>query len=266
MTNKVSFSANLGFLFADKSLPEAIDLAARSGFEAVELHWPFHTPSQDVGSAAAKAGIPILGLNVPRGSADRGENGLCALSGREEEARHAITQALDYAHAVGARFVHAMAGRVRDGADWRVFTSQLRSACESAQKSGISIVIEPLNPSDAPDYLLASLEDAADVVRRVGRDNLKIMFDCYHLARLGYEVVGAFRKYRDLVAHVQIASVPQRAEPDRGQVDYDAAVRQIAAAGYRGFFGAEYKPQSNDFGWMMRINRSVAILKDQSTR
>ena len=101
-------SANLGFLWADLALPEAIRAAARAGFDAVECHWPYAFDPGAVRAALDETGLEMLGLNTVRGGA--GENGLLALPGREAEARAAIAQALDYAGRIGCKAVHVMAG------------------------------------------------------------------------------------------------------------------------------------------------------------
>ncbi|MCU0790685.1 MAG: isomerase, partial [Nitratireductor sp.] len=49
----MKFSANLGFLWADRPLPEAIRAAKAAGFDAVECHWPYDTPVEVVNSALA---------------------------------------------------------------------------------------------------------------------------------------------------------------------------------------------------------------------
>ena len=88
----MKFSANLGFLWNDLLLPDAIRAAKAAGFDAVEFHWPYETDPVDVKAALSETGLPLLGLNTVRGR--EGENGLSALPGREDDARAAIDQGL----------------------------------------------------------------------------------------------------------------------------------------------------------------------------
>ena len=89
----MKFSANLGFLWAEcSSLPNAIRSAKVAGFDAVECHWPYDTPAEDVRLALDETGLPMLGLNTRRGKT--GENRLAALSTRKDEARSAIDEAI----------------------------------------------------------------------------------------------------------------------------------------------------------------------------
>ena len=72
----MKFSANLGFLWADRPLPDAIHAAHAAGVDAVELHWPYDTPAAEVKAALDATGLPLLGLNTRRGDvADHGFRG-----------------------------------------------------------------------------------------------------------------------------------------------------------------------------------------------
>ena len=60
----MKFSANLGFLWNDRSLPDAIRAAKVAGFDAVECHWPFDVPAAEVFAALEETGLTMLGLNT----------------------------------------------------------------------------------------------------------------------------------------------------------------------------------------------------------
>ena len=79
------FSANLGFLWQELPLLERIRAAARAGFKAVEMHWPYDVDPKAVRATCAEAGVTLLGINTVRGDVAKGENGLGALPGREAE-------------------------------------------------------------------------------------------------------------------------------------------------------------------------------------
>jgi hydroxypyruvate isomerase len=244
-------SANLGFLWTELPLPEAIAAAARAGFDAIECHWPYAVDPAAVRAALAAAGLPMLALNTRRGG--EGEFGLAALSGREREARAAIDEAFAYGAAVGAGFVHVMAGR---GGDDATFRANLAHAADLASAHAMAVLIEPLNARDAPGYHLATLERAVDVVTRLGRPEVRIMFDAYHLQIMGGDLIRRFEAHRALIGHVQIAAVPSRAEPDEGEVHYGNLLGALAAAGYRGHVGAEYRPRTTTeagLGWLAAL-------------
>lgn len=248
------FSANLGFLFRDLALPDAIRAAHAQGFHAVELHWPYDTDPQAAAAALRDTGLPLLGINTARGNLEAGDFGLSALPGREVEARAAIDQAVAWAVATGARNIHVMAGKAQGEAALATYVANLRHAAALAAPHGIGILIEPLNPRDAPGYFLSDLPTALRAVDATG-GAVRIMFDCYHMQIVHGDLTHRLRDAMPAIGHVQFAAVPDRAEPDHGEVDHAWLLPAIADMGYDGAFGAEYRPVSGSFAWMARIAR-----------
>lgn len=253
------FSANLGFLFADRPLPQAIRAAAAAGFDAVECHWPFSVPTQEVRAALEETGLPMLGLNTPRGAP--GENGLAALPGREGEAIAAIETALAYAAAVGASNVHVMAGFAAGETAAAVYRANLAEACDRAAALGLTILIEPLNRHDAPGYFLTSTTQAAETIAAVGRPNLKLMFDFYHVQIMEGDLTRRLSALLPLIGHVQFAAVPDRGEPDAGEVDLVHMLAVLRDLGWAAPVGAEYRPRRGTeagLGWLARFRQALA--------
>lgn len=250
----MKFSANLGFLWADRPLPAAIRAAKAAGFDAVECHWPYDTPVDDTCAALVETGLTMLGLNTRRGNP--AENGLSALPGREAEARHAIDEALAYARATGTRAVHVMAGNSSGPRARATFVANLTYAC--SQAGGITILIEPLNPYNAPGYYLNSTGLAADIISEVGEPNLRLMFDCYHVQIIEGDVTRRMEALLPMIGHIQIASVPDRGAPDHGELDYGYVLARIAELGWTGPIGAEYLPGSGnpDMGWLAKYTQT----------
>ncbi len=238
------FSANLGFLFADRPDLDRVEAAAAAGFHAVEMHWPYATPAAEMRAVLQRNGLTMLGLNTVVGN--EGESGLGALPGREAEFRQAVEQAVAYGREIGASAVHCMAGVVPPdslAAAESVFVDNLRVASDLAAQAGMTVLIEPINHRDKPDYALARIEQAAAIIGRVGRGNVKIMFDCYHVQIMQGDLIRRFEAHRDLIGHVQIAAVPSRAEPDEGELNFPEICRAFERAGYAGWIGAEYRPR-----------------------
>jgi len=246
-----SFSANLGFLWPDLPLPDAIAAAATARFDAVECHWPYDTPTAEVAKALTDTRLPMLGLNTLRGKT--GENGLSALPGRSAEARAAIDQALQYAVATDTRAVHVMAGIATGDAAQATYLNNLRYACDRAAAHNITILIEPLNARDAPGYFLRTTTQALAVITAVARPNLKLMFDCYHVQITEGDLTRRLTQCLPHIGHIQFASVPDRGPPGTGDVDYKRIFAHIHALGYNAPLGAEYRPigkTENTLGWM----------------
>lgn len=242
------FSANLGFLWQELSLPDAIRAAKAAGFDAVECHFPYDTPAETVRQALTETGLPMLGLNTTRGRVETGDNGLAALPGREDEARRAIDQAIDYAAVIGAQNIHVMAGKSSGEGARAIFIANLRYACERAGKVGATILIEPLNHRDAPGYFLQTTDQALDIISAVGARNIKLMFDCYHVQIMEGDLTHRLKAHLDAIGHIQIAAVPDRREPDHGEIDYGYILRFIEKLGYDRPIGAEYRPATTTEG------------------
>lgn len=251
-------SANLGFLFRELSLPEAIRHAHAKGFDAVECHWPYDTDAGAVSAALAETGMPMLGLNTVRGDAEAGDFGLAAIPGRETEARTAIDQAVGYAARIGCANVHVMAGRAEGKAAFDTFCANLAYAAEKAAPYGIGILIEPLNTRDAPGYFLTDVDRALEVIERTGSDSVRIMYDCYHMQIMRGDLLRTVARVLDRIGHIQFAAVPDRAEPDHGEVDFSWLLPEIAALGYRGWLGAEYRPVTGSLAWLDDLRRHGA--------
>jgi len=234
------FSANLGLLFTEYDLPDAIRAAKAAGFDAVECHWPYATPADALKMALNETGLPILGLNTPRGDADLGEFGLSALPGREAEAQAAIDKAVTYAQAIDCPRIHVMAGISTHPEAEAVLIENLSYATQLAPD--LVFMIEPINTIDLPGYALSSLDQAQRVLAAVDASNVKIMFDCYHIGKMGGDVIALLHQHLDAIAHIQFASVPDRGTPDHGDVDYAEVFANIRKLGYRNPLGAEYKP------------------------
>ena len=253
------FSANLGFLWPDRPLLERIDAAAAAGFKAIELHWPYATPAADVRARCEKHGLVLLGINTPIGDGDKGDFGLGAQAGREEEFRETFLQTVAYAREAGASSVHVMAGVVaedRKAEARKVFVENLRFA--TANAVGLTLLLEPINQRDKPGYFYSSIDEAADITAEVGAPNLKIMFDVYHVGVSEGDVTKRLERHLVDIGHVQIAAVPSRAEPDEGEIAYASIFATLDRIGWGGWTGCEYRPRGDtDAGlaWMRTPGR-----------
>lgn len=234
----MKLSANLGFLYDDLPMLDRIAAAARDGFDAAEFHWPYEVPAATLRAALAAAGLPGLGVNTRRGDVEAGDFGLAAVPGREAEARALIEEAVGYAAEAGIGSVHVMAGKAEGEAAEATFVANLQHACALARPSGVTVLIEPINTRDVPGYFLSGTDHARRVIEKVGAAELKIMYDLYHLQIMQGDHVRTIEALGDLIGHVQIASVPDRAEPDEGELDPRYVLQRV---GYQGYVGAEYR-------------------------
>jgi hydroxypyruvate isomerase len=247
----IRLSANLGFLWPDRPLPDRIAAAANAGFRAVELHWPYDVPAAEVAAACKAHRLKLLALNTAKGSSPE-DFGLAALPGREAEFAVAFAQARDYARVARATAIHVMAGVCPDTAESEaVLVANLRASADTAPD--LTLLLEPINPHDKPGYFYHRVERAAEIMARVGRRNLRLMFDVYHVGVGQGDVIRRLETHLPLIAHVQVAAVPSRAEPDEGEIGYRAIFATLERLGYRGWVGCEYRPRGDtDAGLVWR--------------
>ncbi len=250
----VKFSANLGFLWTELSLPDAIRRAAAAGFVAVECHFPYEVDASLVKEALEETGLPMLGINTRLGINGPDDFGVLARHDRQEEAKKYIDEAIAYAVLIGARNINAVAGKTggTDEAE-AVYRKNLAYACREAKPHGINIVVEPMNQRDAPNYHVSTVEQAIDTIKAVDADNLKLMFDCYHTQIVQGDLTARLKFALPYIGHIQFASVPMRSEPDGGEVHYPNLFASLDEMGWRGYIGAEYRPittTDEGLGWM----------------
>jgi hydroxypyruvate isomerase len=247
------FAANIAYLFTERPLIERFAAAAAAGFKAVELQFPYdHAPSA-VKAELDKHKLTQLGLNTPPGR--EGEFGLAAVPGRERDWDASFKQALDYTVAIGGSAVHCLAGKVpveqRPAAE-RTFIANLTRAADLAGEKNVTLLIEPINAIDRPDYFLNRVEHAADIIAKIERPNVKIQFDFYHVQIVGGDLIRRFEKHQPFVGHVQIASVPERHEPSEGEINYPAIFQALDRFGWSGWTACEYRPRGkteDGLGW-----------------
>lgn len=238
------FSAHLDYLFTDRPLLQRIDAAAACGFKAVEGRFP-DVPAAAFRQALDRTNIRALGINTPTGV--EGEFGFCAVPGGEAAWDKSFADALDFVTTVGATAIHCLAGKVdpgQHGAAEKVFVENLKRAADLAAARNIKLYIEPINPRDMPGYFLSQVEHAADIIARVGKPNLWLQYDLYHVQIVGGDVITRFKQHQKIIGHIQCSQVPLRNEPDDiGELNYPFLFAEVDRLGYSEWIGCEYRPR-----------------------
>ncbi|MGP6157483.1 MAG: 2-oxo-tetronate isomerase [Vulcanimicrobiaceae bacterium] len=252
-------AANLTWLFTELPFVERFGAAAQCGFRGVEMLFPYELSAEALRERLVTHGLELALFNLPPGDWNAGERGLAGLPGREAEFEAALQTALAYARHCGCPRVHAMAGRLPDGADRAPFDAtylaNLKRASRACAESGITLLIEPLNAIENPGYLLRTTTQAMEAIERVGEPNLALQLDLYHTQISEGDLERRIRALHGRFAHVQIAGNPHRDEPDRGEVDYGYVLGVLDEIGYDGWVGCEYRPKTETragLGWTRR--------------
>jgi len=244
------FAANLSMLYPELDFLDRFAAAADDGFKAVEYLFPYAFESREIAARLKSHGLQQVLFNAPPGNWDAGERGLACLPGREAEFETGIGQALDYALALGCPRIHVMAGLQAAGSAreslYPTYISNLRRAALEASRQGIDVLIEPINPRDIPGFYLNRQDQAHQVLADVSASNLKVQLDLYHCQIVEGDLAMKLRQYLPTgkVGHLQIAGVPERHEPDLGELNYPYLFSVMDELGYAGWVGCEYRPRA----------------------
>ncbi len=252
-------AANLSMMFQEAPFLDRFAIAAECGFAGVEYLFPYDYPAEELAERLDQHRLTQALFNLPPGDWAKGERGMAVLPGREVEFMAGLEQALRYARSTNCQRLHVMAGNLPSGRDRRegreVYVANLRRAADRAADQGVTLLIEPINVRDMPGYFLNTTRDAMAVIEAVGRDNLKLQLDLYHCQISEGDLAMHIRRLAGSYAHVQIAGVPERHEPDRGEVNFDYLLQLLDEIGYGGWVGCEYRPADGTqagLGWAQR--------------
>ncbi|NML42560.1 hydroxypyruvate isomerase family protein [Ramlibacter sp. G-1-2-2] len=264
------FAANLSMLYPEHAFLDRFAAAARDGFRAVEFLFPYEHEPRELAARLQDHGLQQVLFNAPPGDWNGGERGLACLAGREAEFRAGIADALRYAQALACPRVHVMAGLVPDGQERAAlratYVANVRWAAAEAARQGVNLLLEPINTRDIPRFFLNRQDHAHELVQEIGAANVQVQMDLYHCQIVEGDVAMKIRQYLPTgrVGHFQIAGVPQRHEPDLGELNYDylfGVIDEVSAAcGWDGWIGCEYRPArgpaaggtSQGLGWLRK--------------
>ena len=252
------FAANLSMMYAELPFLERFAAAAADGFEAVEYLFPYEWDAAELAKRLQDHGLKQVLFNAPPGGSERasiaqawegGMRGSACLPEQVSAFRAGVLLALDYAVALACPRIHLMAGLAPADAERAVlqatYEANLAWAAEQAARAGRDVLIEPINTRDIPGFFLNRQDQAHDIVQRIGAANLKVQMDLYHCQIVEGDVAMKLRQYipTGRVGHIQIAGVPQRHEPDLGELNHPYLFGVLDELQFDGWVGCEYRPQ-----------------------
>lgn len=244
-------------MFNEQEFPARFAAAAKVGFEAVEFLFPYDYAPAEVSQWLKESKLKNVLFNLPPGDWAAGERGIAALPGREDEFRAGVAKAIEYAQALGTPQLHMMAGIIPRGADHALhrntYLSNMKFAAQELAKYNLNLLLEPINTRDMPGYFLNTQAQAHELRSESGASNVKVQMDFYHAQIMEGDLAATFKKYFNDIGHIQIASVPNRNEPDDGEVNYPFLFKLLDEQGYQGWVGCEYRPRGkteDGLGWL----------------
>ena len=217
---------------------------------------------EEFATAITDADVQLVGLNFFAGDMAGGDRGLVSWPARSTEFRDNIDVTVALGERLGCRAFNAYTATEWTTAHRRNKTTSRRRPRARASRpraEGGTVLVEPVGGApDPPVHCRRRAEgDRAGPRLKGGQCGL---FDVYHLAVNGDDVDAAIDASAGRIGHVQIADAPGRNEPGTGTLDIDHYLGRLAATGYDGWVGLEYKPSGksvDSFGWLPPERRSA---------
>jgi hydroxypyruvate isomerase len=116
-----------------------------------------------------------------------------------------------------------------------------------AEEKKVTLCMELLNSHNHKDYMFDSTAWGVDVCKRVGNPRMKILYDIYHSAMMGEDIIPTFQKNVEYIGHIHTGGYPGRGEIDSTQkLDYAAIMKVVAESKFDGWVAHEFQPKSKD--------------------
>lgn len=251
------FCANLSMLFCEYPLLQRFQLAKQQGFNAVEIQFPYELPVEQIQKALLENDLSLVLFNVAADTLLQGGEGLAAVPEKRAEFYVAVELALEYARLLKPLAINVLPGRCLDSDRIDAYQATLQAnlayAASAFADLGVVTLFEAINSFDMPGFIVNNSRQMLDVLAQVNHPNLRLQYDIYHMSRMGEDCSAFLRQHLDKVGHIQFADHPGRGQPGSGGIDFTALFGQLAASGYQGWLGAEYRPAAatqDSFAWL----------------
>ncbi|MEJ7693752.1 TIM barrel protein [Daejeonella sp.] len=135
----------------------------------------------------------------------------------------------------------------------------LKQLMALAEKHKVTLVMELLNSKiDHKDYQCDKTPWGVELVKRVGSDNFKLLYDIYHMQIDEGDVIRTIKANHQYIAHYHTAGVPGRHELDEFQeLNYLAIMKAIVGTGFKGYVAQEFIPVKADK--LASLRQAVAL-------
>jgi hydroxypyruvate isomerase len=231
-----------------------IEIVAEAGYQGVELVGEFQKWSPEDTRR-------IFGRMRSLGMVFDAMSGVTAGFAVPDESADFVTQfaaQVDAAKELECQKIILLSGKKVDGlspeTQHRTAVENLNRAADLAAKENIQIVIEPIDLLENPAIYLSTVTEGFAIVREIGSQTVKVLYDFYHEQRSYGNLIEKLEKNIDWIGLVHIADVPGRHEPGTGEIDYANIYRKLAGLGYDKFIAMEYYP-THDPAESLRASR-----------
>lgn len=240
------FAANLSLLFTELPLLERFAAARFSGFDAVEIQFPYSLPASAIRQQLDQHDLQLALFNVDADDLLDGGEGLAAVPEKQPRFHAAVEQAISYANQLQPHAINVLPGSCldprRSDAYWQTLRNNLHHASQRFAEIGVKTVFEAINSIDMPGFIIDDHAKMLELWTQVGHSNLALQYDIYHMTQMQQDCRGFLTEHLDKIGHIQFADHPGRHEPGTGRIDFQALFDWLDHSAYPGFVGAEYRP------------------------
>ena len=249
-------AANLSMMFTELDFLDRFKAAAEAGFKGVEYLFPYDYPPEQIKEKLEENNLTQVLFDFPAGDWDSGDRGCAIHPDRIGEFQDGVGEAIKYAEILGCERLTVLAGKVdhsqKDDDIHATLVSNLKFASNAVLGTNITVLLEAINTIDIPGYSISSTRQSRAVVEAVGKHNVKLQYDIYHMQIMEGDTTRTINANLDLIGHFQLADNPGRHEPGTGEINYDFLLPYIDSQGYDGWVGCEYMPEGETMaglGW-----------------
>lgn len=253
--SKLSACIEMLFVPETDDFAQRIHLAKAEGFSLVEF-WMWSNKDLDaVERALDETGVRLAGIVAePFAELTR--------EGDHDRFLAGLEKSRDVALRLGAPVLICQSGPLLSGVDRArqhdALTLAMARSAEVLAGSGVKLGLEPLNDRvDHPGYYLTSTSEGLDIVEAVNRPEIGITYDLYHSMVMGEDPEAVVAGRLDRVVHVHIADHPGRNQPGSGELPIRQKLDWLAAQGYDGAVGLEFRPAGTTTDALKQMRASL---------
>lgn len=254
----LQFSANLSMLFTELDLVDRFKAAKESGFNAVEIQFPYSLPAEQIKQLLDQNQLKLVLFNVDADDLLQGGEGLAAVPEKQQQFKHALHQCKAYAEILKPEAINILPGRCHNSPERQslyltTFIKNLSLAVETFCPLGIKTVFEAINTQDMPGFIVHNGSQMLDIIEQINHPMLYLQYDIYHMHKMKEDIANFINQHTNKIGHIQFADNPGRGQPGSGTIDFKQLFSCIQQSGYTGWVGAEYKPigiTEQSFSWL----------------
>ena len=225
-------------VLTDLDFYDRIKAAAELGFDAIEFWDPEGKDISKIGRLVSENNIAVS---------------ICCVKGAWSNrmnfpAAHVVknvSESMKIAKEMGCNSLIALSGDVEGKTDSQknILIENLKRIADIAVKEDVTVNMEALNSLvDHKGYYLDSSYIGFEIMKSVGCDHIRLLYDIYHMQIMEGNIIENVSKNIDLIGHFHSAGVPGRHEHFDGDNDYKNILKAIGKTAYDRYFGLEYWP------------------------